>query len=141
MLADRLTSVDVRLLVPTATLIRRYTFDYTTGEFGKSLLARITQYAQDGTTEFNRHTFTYYDDVASGAAGKLNGFRTGPQIAGATTVAGDGLLIGERSTALGATDTTQDQGHFYGGVAKGYTKEQSARRQGRPRVRPTPPRP
>ena len=124
-LAERLASIDVRLLVPSTALIRRYTFSYTTGEFSKSLLSRITQLGQDGTTEFNHHSFTYFDEVASGAADTLNGFRPGPTITGATTIDGDGLLLGEHSTALGATDTTQDQGHFYAGIAKGYTKEQS----------------
>lgn len=44
--------------------IRKYVFDYKTGAFGKTLLAKITQLGDDGS-EFNHHQFTYHNEDES----------------------------------------------------------------------------
>lgn len=66
--ADLLRKVEVKF---QDQLIRSYEFQYEEGAFKKSLLRAIIQYGQDGT-EFNRHEFTYYDQVRDGDA--YNGF-------------------------------------------------------------------
>jgi RHS repeat-associated protein len=124
---QRLTGIDVSLTTESNPLIRRYSFDYVTGEFSKTLLAKMTQFGEDGQTEFNHHSFDYYDEVATGKAGELNGFDAKQQFSGAQTVEGDGFLSGKRSTSFGGQSTRNDQGHLYVGVApKGSSKELSA---------------
>lgn len=54
----RLDRVDVRF---DASLIRRYELSYLVGDFSKSLLESIAVIGEDGSTEFYRHTFDYFD--------------------------------------------------------------------------------
>ncbi|MGE5576613.1 MAG: SpvB/TcaC N-terminal domain-containing protein [Syntrophothermus sp.] len=96
-------------------MIRSYEFKYREGAFQKTLLETVVQYGQDGR-EFNRHSFTYYDEVSSGGA--YNGFSSP---AGVNT--GDdrisATLLGFKSvnaTALGGTSTRGTGGHLYVGV-------------------------
>jgi len=128
-LSDRLTSIDVRLVTEAAPLVRRYRLEYVAGAFSKSLLSRVIQYGEDGTTEFNRHTFEYFDEVTTDPAKPtvLSGFRETPGFGGATTVDGGGLLFDQESTAFGGVGGGTDQTHFYGGITySGYRKEFSA---------------
>jgi hypothetical protein len=127
-LTDRLASIDVNLLTEASPLVRRYRLEYETGAFNKSLLKHVIQYGEDGTTEFYRHTFDYFDEVTSDPAQPtlLSGFRATPGFGGATTVSGSGLLSDQESTAFGGIAGSTDQVHFYGGIApSGYSKEAS----------------
>ncbi|HPL18609.1 MAG TPA: SpvB/TcaC N-terminal domain-containing protein, partial [Spirochaetota bacterium] len=59
----RLSSIDVRF---NGGLVRRYGLVYkqlNESPFQKSLLERIVQYGEDGSTAFNEHSFDYYDDM------------------------------------------------------------------------------
>jgi RHS repeat-associated protein len=60
--ADLLRRIDVQL---DGTDIRHYELNYTQGAFYKTLLAGISQYDASGNF-FNKHTFDYYNDIASG---------------------------------------------------------------------------
>src|SRR3989441_1124520 len=124
-LEDRLTSIDVKLLTDANPTIRRYTLDYRTGPFSKTLLTRITQYGEDGITEFNHHSFEYFDEVSGETADVLNGFGGTLSFGGATTVSGDALLFDKTSAAFSADEGGAAQIHFYGGIAVGYQKEVS----------------
>jgi RHS repeat-associated protein len=123
-----LTSIDVRLTGEANPLIRRYRLEYETGQFNKTRLARVIQFGEDGTTEFNRHSFEYFDEVAGDPAQpyELDGFRTTPGFGGATVVDGELLLFDQESTALGGTSGSSDQTHLYLGFSTlGYQKEAS----------------
>ncbi len=122
---QRLASIDVSLTTAASPLIRRYVFSYQTSVFQKTLLAKVTQYAQDGVTEFNQHRFEYFDEVSTPTANLLNAFGPPQSFTGASTVQGDGLLSGFSSTAFGGSATTNQQVHFYGGIGEA-VKEISA---------------
>ena len=124
-LEDRLKSVEVRLLTEANPLIRRYTFDYADGPFSKTLLTRVTEYGEDGVTEFNHHSFDYFDEVSGETADVINGFGNTVNITGAHTVQGDTLLFDKTSAAFNADEAAAEQIHFYGGIALGYQKEVS----------------
>ena len=125
-LKDRLASIDIRLPSAPHPLIRRYVFDYTTGQFYKTVLTKITQYAEDGATEFSRHSFEYFNDVSTANPNTLIGFNQTVSFSNAKTVPGDFLVTDQDSTAFGGTATETGQGHFYGGIAIGKKKEISA---------------
>jgi len=57
----RLDRVDV---LAGDALVRRYLFDYATGDFGKSLLHSIAVTGEDDTAELYRHTFSYLHGTA-----------------------------------------------------------------------------
>src|SRR6266705_2074949 len=106
----------------------RYFYGGTTqnnGPLADGLLAKVTQYAQDGVTEFNQHRFEYFDEVSTPTANLLNAFGPPQSFTGASTVQGDGLLSGFSSTAFGGSATTNQQVHFYGGIGEA-VKEISA---------------
>ncbi|HEV8578799.1 MAG TPA: SpvB/TcaC N-terminal domain-containing protein [Thermoanaerobaculia bacterium] len=58
----RLAAVDV---LAGGALVRRYVFSYREGDFRKSLLASIAVTGEDGTTEFYRHDFKYFQAEAA----------------------------------------------------------------------------
>jgi len=60
--ADLLRRIDVQL---DGVDIRHYELNYTQGAFYKTLLADISQYDASGNF-FNKHSFDYYNDIASG---------------------------------------------------------------------------
>ncbi|WP_431216254.1 SpvB/TcaC N-terminal domain-containing protein [Puia sp. P3] len=60
--ADLLRRIDVQL---DGVDIRHYELTYKEGAFYKTLLAAVSQYDAAGNF-FNRHTFDYYNDIASG---------------------------------------------------------------------------
>jgi RHS repeat-associated protein len=64
----RLDHVEMRF---DAQVVRSYTFEYQTGEFGKSLLSAIAMRGLDGTHEMYRHSFEYFamDRVGGALAG------------------------------------------------------------------------
>jgi RHS repeat-associated protein len=128
-LTDVLSSIDVRLTTEASPLIRRYRLEYETGQFSKTRLARVLQYGEDGMTEFNRHSFEYFDEVAGDPSQPttLDGFRSTPGFGGATVVDGAGILFDQESTAFGGTAGSSDQTHLYAGLTfSGYRKEFSA---------------
>ncbi|WP_344850684.1 SpvB/TcaC N-terminal domain-containing protein, partial [Kribbella ginsengisoli] len=115
--ADRLRKVEVKF---DGALVRRYELSYVTGAFGKSLLQKITQFDANGA-EFNKHEFTYFDDVRD-SQGNYDGFDSK-----AWSVPGDGLantalnLTGENAgnaSVLGTSKSSSGGGHFYFGVGE-----------------------
>ncbi|MCW3840482.1 polymorphic toxin-type HINT domain-containing protein [Micromonospora yasonensis] len=119
--ADLLRRIEVSL---DGKLIRRYDLTYTRGAFFKTLLKAVIQYDADGA-EFNRHEFSYYDDIRDDA-GRYQAFRQVPW-----TSPGDGLgnsalnLTSDRAgdaSALNANTNTSGGGHLYVGVGTSPTK-------------------
>jgi RHS repeat-associated protein len=122
--ADLLRRVDVTL---DGLPVRRYEFSYTTGAFGKTLLSSVAQFGEDNTL-FNKHTFTYFDDVRNSAGGYL-AFRpmtwTSPSddlANGAVDAVSGGA---GQAGALNATTSTSVGGHLYVGFGVGPTKSGS----------------
>jgi RHS repeat-associated protein len=112
-LDQRLASIVVRQIGLTIPTIRKYVFQYRTGQFSKSLLNSVIQYGENGESGgiFNRHDFAYYDDIATGTSGVLEGFKPSTvSFDNATYVDGTDLLTGDHSTSLRADDTSSDQG-------------------------------
>jgi hypothetical protein len=119
--ADLLRRVDVSL---GAQLIRRYEFKYNENPYGdnrpgtafyKTLLTAIVQYHEDGATEFNRHLFTYLDEIRDGS-GAYQAFGA----ASNWHVGDDGVDAGlpgsaGRASALGGNKSTNAGGHLYVG--------------------------
>jgi RHS repeat-associated protein len=60
--ADRLKKIEVQF---DGKNIRSYEFNYNTGEFYKTLLENISEFDAKGVF-FNKHSFTYYNEVKSG---------------------------------------------------------------------------
>src|SRR5262249_18233890 len=116
---DRLARIDVNLLTATSPLIRSYELDYKTGQFNKSLLTTIIQKGQDGTTEFNRHSFDYFDEVGSPTG--ITIFGGDVPVPGAGTTGGSGLVSDVNGTAFSGEANSGDQTHLYTGVAVGAT--------------------
>lgn len=125
--ADRLRKVEVRYCsaydaagaCTNNELVRRYDFAYTLGAFDKTLLKKITQTDSDGN-EFNKHEFSYFDDVRD-TDGNYTLFK--PK---AWTVPGDSLGLGKLNIAdenpgyasmLGANQSVTAGGHLYVGAA------------------------
>ncbi len=92
--ADLLRRIDVQL---DGMDIRHYELSYTQGAFYKTLLTGISQYDAAGNF-FNKHTFDYYNDIASG--GTLVPLTT-PQ---SWAVASDGVHGGMLTHISGFTD-------------------------------------
>ncbi|WP_303909107.1 SpvB/TcaC N-terminal domain-containing protein [Thiohalomonas denitrificans] len=60
--------------------VRSYELEYEEGAFGKSLLSALVQEGSDGT-EFNRHAFSYYDELPKGEQkGEYSIFEPVPEI-------------------------------------------------------------
>ncbi len=118
---DLLRRIDVTL---DSGKIRSYEFKYTTGAFYKTLLHSVTQFDADGAV-FNKHEFSYYDDIRDGT-GEYQAFQTVPW-----TTPGDGLSqsalnmtpenVGDAS-ALNAHTSIGGGGHLYVGVGVSPTK-------------------
>ncbi len=61
-LDERLKSIVEDAVLSTGTRrIRRYEFNYKLGDFDKTLLESVVQKGADDKTEFNRHSFDYYE--------------------------------------------------------------------------------
>ncbi|NLG85152.1 MAG: hypothetical protein GX493_11235, partial [Firmicutes bacterium] len=119
--ADLLRRIEVRL---GDDLVRAYELIYRTGAFRKTLLAAIVQYGADGR-EFNRHTFTYYDEISEGE--DCRGFNPPVDWNTGYDRIGLGLLGLVEATALGSSTSDTVGGHLYTGVnPKGFTKAGSA---------------
>src|SRR6202030_1465914 len=104
------------------------------GQFNKSLLRTIAQVGTDGTTTFNQHSFTYFDDI--GGTGTFDsgtpltafgapGSGTVPGGTG-TLSSGSGLAGDVQGTAFSGEGDASDQTHLYLGIAIGPTKNLSA---------------
>jgi hypothetical protein len=116
-LDQRLANIEVRQPGLTNPLTRRYVFQYTYGEFNKSLLTRVTQYGESGGA-FNHHDFEYYDEVESPTANVMQGFKpVTTTFGGAEYNPGDWLLTGDRSSSLHADEGSSDQGSLSAGIS------------------------
>ena len=112
---DRLTSIEVKLLSESNPLIRRYQLDYQTGQFAKSLVAKIRQFGEDGS-EFHAHELSYFDEVGTPAAGKLSGFAPSVAVPGGSVTEGSGKVAGVDGTAFSGEANATNQVHLYTGV-------------------------
>jgi len=122
--ADLLRRIDVTL---DGSPIRHYELAYTTGAFFKSLLRSVTQFDANGSV-FNKHEFSYFDDIRDGT-GAYQAFQARPW-----TTPGDGLSksalnltpedVGDAS-ALNAMESVGGGGHLYVGVGESPTKSGS----------------
>ena len=102
---------------PANPLIRRYAFQYRTGQFSKSLLAHVIQYGENGESggALSQHDFDYYDDVASDTAGQLRGLQVPTASFGnASFITGGDFLTGDHSTALQAKISSSNAGGLLG---------------------------
>ncbi len=124
--ADLLRRVDVAF---GNQLIRRYEFRYNENPYGdnrpgtafnKTLLTGVIQYAADGTTEFNRHTFAYNDE-ARNTDGSYRGFEGESGWAVGSDGVSAGLMGKGAASALGGSKGTSAGGHIYIGVGSGST--------------------
>jgi hypothetical protein len=121
--ADLLRRIDVSL---SGQLIRRYEFKYNENPFGddrpalalnKTLLTSISQLTGDGVTLFNKHTFTYFDEVRD-QAGVYTGFTS----SSSWNAGGDGLtksflgLVDANLSALNGNTGTSRNVDVYLGV-------------------------
>ncbi len=108
--ADLLRRIDVKYLDGTADgkLVRAYELKYNEDVYGngvadtaynKTLLSAIVQYGKDRQTEFNRHRFTYYDDIRDGT--KYQAYESTPT---SWTIPSDGLHGGFTTNISGFTD-------------------------------------
>jgi RHS repeat-associated protein len=109
--ADLLRRVDVSL---NGALIRRYEFRYHEGAFRKTLLDSIIQYGEDGTTEFNRHSFAYFDEIRAGD-GSYAAFGNSVDWAAGNDNVTAGLFGEGRASALSGTSSQSIGGHLYVG--------------------------
>jgi RHS repeat-associated protein len=121
---QRLAGIDVSLTSETIPLIRRYSFDYVTGPFKKTLLTKVTQFGEDGTTEFNNHRFDYFDD-ARNAAGNYHGFSAAADWGIGGDYISAGLLGKGLASALGGSRGESTGGHLYVGVGSGDPKSKN----------------
>lgn len=120
--ADLLKQIDVTV---NGQEVRGYQLGYTTGAFGKTLLASVTQLGANGDV-FNTHAFTYYDD-AQNATGNYNGFSGPTTVTTGSDNVTAGLFGQGQASALSGSESTSVGGHLYAGfnpVAP--TKEGSA---------------
>jgi len=93
--------------------VRSYDLAYTTGAFGKKLLASVTQRGANNTS-LGTHTFSYYDDIRD-SSGNYNAFA--PPVN--WTVGADGVdagLLGHgKASAISGSLSTSVGGHLYAG--------------------------
>src|SRR5262249_37621039 len=86
-------------------------------------LQKITQFGADGS-EFNHHTFDYFDEVGTPSGITIFGGDVG--VPGAGTTAGSDILVaGVNGTAFSGEANDSHQTHLYTGVAIGPQKELS----------------
>lgn len=110
--ADLLRRIEVSY---NGLLIRRYEFRYTEGAFRKSLLSAVIQYGEDGTSEFHRHTFEYFDDVR-GNDGRYQGFGAATTWDAGNDSVTAGLLGQGEASALSGAVTKTFGGHIFLGL-------------------------
>ena len=95
--------------------MRSYALFYKEGAFKKSLLDRVVQYGSNGT-EFNRHSFAYYDEARypdgsyHGFAGSTN-WSVGSDSVSTLSLMGNGSV-----SALGGVTGNSSGGGIYIGI-------------------------
>lgn len=96
--------------------VRSYKFDYTVNNsFGKPLLTKLTQFGTDGTTEFNHHSFEYYDDVKEkGLFSSATWKSQSESLQGG--IIPNGILPNTEPTDLGGSKSNGKGFSFYAGV-------------------------
>ncbi|NIQ96706.1 MAG: hypothetical protein GWN87_22840, partial [Desulfuromonadales bacterium] len=97
--------------------VRSYELQYRQGAFAKTLLEKVVQKGTDGS-EFNEHSFDYYDEVRNDS-GDYVGFRD----AGTWNAHSDKVVSGVPSdldaTAIGGGKGDSVGGHLYVGIGWG----------------------
>jgi RHS repeat-associated protein len=94
--------------------VRSYEFKYETGAFFRQRLKSITQFGALGTL-FNKHEFSYYDDVSDGS-GSYNGFGTPSDWnTGSDGITG-GFGIEDNASAINGSSGSDIGGHLYLGI-------------------------
>ncbi|WP_415582022.1 SpvB/TcaC N-terminal domain-containing protein [Flavobacterium longum] len=112
-----------------AELARKYSFDYRTGAFSKTLLKSITQFGSDGKTQFAAHQFTYHNE--KGTSEKFSApksFDVNPinAISGLDTRT---LIKTNGTSAIGGSKSSSISGGIYVGAGPGvdvYSVDNSA---------------
>ena len=97
-------------------LVRSYSFDYTTGAFQKTLLQAVSQNGSNNTL-FNKHQFSYYDNVSQ-SDGSYNGFTSSTTWNTVADNIGKNFLgIQFDASALGGSEGTNIGESLYVGFA------------------------
>ena len=113
--AERLKQIEIAY---RGTVVRSYTLNYTTGVFGKSLLASVDQSGAAGSAKLATHTITYYDDLhASGST--YQGYNNSnvqswtPQSDGVKGNVDLGAFGDGKASVLGGTESLGGDGRIY----------------------------
>ncbi|HST83571.1 MAG TPA: SpvB/TcaC N-terminal domain-containing protein, partial [Kineosporiaceae bacterium] len=93
--------------------VRSYDLAYTTGAFGKKLLASVTQRGANNTA-LGTHTFSYYDDIRN-TAGGYDAFATPVNWTVGSDGVDAGLLSHGKASAISGSLSTSTGGHLYAG--------------------------
>jgi RHS repeat-associated protein len=115
--ADLLQRIEVKY---NGDLVRAYGLSYEEGVFAKTRLNALTQYKPDGTTQFNQHRFTYYDDLDSaGTPGKIDGIEQNVTqwSVPSDSVRGDLIAGSEPVSMLSGSESTSSGGNLYLGIS------------------------
>jgi RHS repeat-associated protein len=111
--SDLLRHVDVYY---RGTLTHHYVLNYSTGPFGKSLLANVVQAGSDGV-EYARHTFQYYNDVGYNGSTTYNGFTSPGTWNTQDDGVGNGIDLGAfgsgNASAMGGVQSIGGDGRVY----------------------------
>ena len=111
--SDLLRNVDIYY---RGTLTKRYILNYTTGPFGKSLLANVVQAGSDGV-EYARHTFQYYNDVGYNGSNAYQGFASASPWNTQNDGVGNGIDLGAfgsgNASAMGGVQSIGADGRVY----------------------------
>ncbi|HZC27936.1 MAG TPA: SpvB/TcaC N-terminal domain-containing protein, partial [Actinopolymorphaceae bacterium] len=106
--ADLLRHVDV---YHRGDLVRRFSLAYTTGAFGKTLLATVGEAGSNGVV-WQSHAFDYYDDVRDGS-GTYHGFGAAQDWNTGSDNVHENLLTPQSISALGGSLSQGGDGRAY----------------------------
>lgn len=106
--ADLLRHVDV---YHRGDLVRRFSLAYTTGAFGKTLLATVSEAGSDGKV-WQSHSFDYYDDVRD-SSGAYHGFGSAQDWNTGSDNVHENLLTPQSISALGGALSQGGDGRAY----------------------------
>jgi RHS repeat-associated protein len=116
--ADRLARVEVKHGAPPSSgstrtydeIAARYSFAYTTGWFGKTLLSTITQ----GVDDLHVHTLTYHNELGTTVNADTAGFGTTADWTSPNDVTAEVYLDRKANvSALGGSETNAGSGNLY----------------------------
>jgi RHS repeat-associated protein len=95
--------------------VRSYDLAYTTGAFGKKLLASVTQRGANNTA-LGTHTFSYFDDIRN-ATGGYDAFATPVNWTVGVDGVDAGLLGHGKASAISGSLSSSTGGHLYAGFS------------------------